>query len=316
MMKQQSWIDRNDETIALINERGQIEFQPQLDVDRMYFPSYGLTQVKREGRFGYVNQFGNLVIPFRFAKAYPFSENGLAFVVEEKGGKGGYINREGEYVIPPRFDTGTPFKFGLAAVSNGGVYYYITPDGYPAINEKFLYASEFADCGLAKVVDPSGRHVFMDNYSRIVLAMKKGNILLHFKEGGRAAVFNSKGRHVLIDAAGNIITRSYDNIRLYPYSHFHPFLLDGLWGYLNDRGEEVIPNIYEEVNPFNHLGYAKVKAFNPLAPNGQSEFYIDQHDQIITPQKVERKLRRLTKQYQHINAFQKGRALVRYTEEQ
>lgn len=65
---------------------------------------------------------------------------------------GGYINRRGRFVIDPVFETGSVFKFGFAAVSRNGRYYYINRLGNKAVNADFLYAGAFADCGLAKVV--------------------------------------------------------------------------------------------------------------------------------------------------------------------
>ena len=62
--------------------------------------SEGLIVAEQDGKFGYVNTSGELVIPCEFEWACPFKE-GLAWV---KGDEYyGFINRSGEFVIPPKY---------------------------------------------------------------------------------------------------------------------------------------------------------------------------------------------------------------------
>jgi WG repeat protein len=65
------------------------------------------------GKWGYQDQGGALVIPAQFDKATEFSE-GLAAVALHK--KIGYIDTNGKMVIAPHFVHGEPFHEGLALV--------------------------------------------------------------------------------------------------------------------------------------------------------------------------------------------------------
>lgn len=66
-----------------------------------------------DGRTGFIDLKGAMVIPPRFQFTYGFTE-GLASVKVDGGW--GYIDAAGEFVIPPRFSRAYSFSEGLAAV--------------------------------------------------------------------------------------------------------------------------------------------------------------------------------------------------------
>ncbi|MDR3351675.1 MAG: WG repeat-containing protein [Zoogloeaceae bacterium] len=77
-----------------------------------------------DGKHGYINGKGEIVIPPRFDYADDFANNGLAYVKEN--GKWGWIDKTGTFIIPPRFDNAWPFADnGLAPVKENGKYGYI-----------------------------------------------------------------------------------------------------------------------------------------------------------------------------------------------
>ena len=72
-----------------------------------------LWPVKQGEKWGYIDQTGRLIIPFKFDSAQDFSEGLAAVEIKEKTG---YIDQSGKFVIPPRFNSGFPFSGGLALV--------------------------------------------------------------------------------------------------------------------------------------------------------------------------------------------------------
>jgi WG containing repeat len=68
----------------------------------------------RDGKVGYIDKAGKIIIPARFDNAINFSE-GLAAVEIDK--KYGCIDVNGKIVIPPRFDYIDEFKNGLAEIT-------------------------------------------------------------------------------------------------------------------------------------------------------------------------------------------------------
>ena len=83
--------------------------------------------VKKGGKWGYIDGYGKVIVPFEYEEVNNFSE-GLASV--RKDGKWGYINPKNEIVIPIEFTNKEVGSF-----KNGGAEYY-TDRGAGLINLK------------------------------------------------------------------------------------------------------------------------------------------------------------------------------------
>ncbi|MBQ8604759.1 MAG: WG repeat-containing protein [Oscillospiraceae bacterium] len=75
------------------------------------------------GKWGFVNEDGELVIDYKFSDAKSFS-CGLAAV--KTGAGWSYINLYGDVVIRADYDQANPFRDGSALVNDGGIYKIIT----------------------------------------------------------------------------------------------------------------------------------------------------------------------------------------------
>ena len=95
------------------------------------------------GKYGYVDKSGEMVVPFKYSYAFPFSE-GLAAV--ELNGKVAYIGPDGKTVIPYMLDSGKPFKDGIAEVTVDGQTKYMDKVGniFDEVSEAFSSFSGFA----------------------------------------------------------------------------------------------------------------------------------------------------------------------------
>lgn len=80
-----------------------------------------------EGKYGYVDAFGKIVIAPRFDAADTFSE-GLALVLEK--GRFGYIDTRGIFAIPAVFRHARPFQDGFATVRFGNDWLFIDRAGH------------------------------------------------------------------------------------------------------------------------------------------------------------------------------------------
>jgi hypothetical protein len=119
------------------------------------------------GKWGYKNQSGIIVIQPKFEIAGSFSDNGLANVMSNE--KWGYIDKSGKFVIQPQFDDAGSFDYnGLAVVKLNGKYGYINKTGELVIKPQFGYASYFSDNGLANVV-LNGEWGFIDETGKFVI---------------------------------------------------------------------------------------------------------------------------------------------------
>lgn len=125
---------------GFVNSDGEMIIKPQYD-DADQF-SEGLAMVRTESGCGYIDKKGEIVIPTTYTFADSF-HNGLAVVKEN--GKYGFINTKGEMVIPAEFDECEHFSEGLACVLVGDSYGYIDMKGNFAINPQFEEAYSFSN---------------------------------------------------------------------------------------------------------------------------------------------------------------------------
>jgi hypothetical protein len=72
------------------------------------------------GKLGYVDSTQNLIIPYKYWDASPFS-NGVALVQETKDGLYGYIDKKGKYILPPAYENARPFKDDRALVGKSAL---------------------------------------------------------------------------------------------------------------------------------------------------------------------------------------------------
>lgn len=140
-----------------------------------YIFSDGLVIFQENGKFGYLNKKGEVVIEAKFSKAELFC-NGLAPVTFDEYGKWGYINQKGETVINPQFDYAEPFAFSKKVtpvrinekwglINNKGEY-IANPqfDSVLPLSDNFLAVSKNSKEGL---VDIDGNFVLEPKYDYV-----------------------------------------------------------------------------------------------------------------------------------------------------
>jgi hypothetical protein len=114
-----------------INREGKVLFEVLISDTKPDEVSEGLFRIKKNGKIGFANMQGEIVIKSQFDVAMPFN-NGYSAVciggkniVEDEhsinvGGKWGYINKSGKLVVPPIYDRVRSVKEGKAEVKKDG----------------------------------------------------------------------------------------------------------------------------------------------------------------------------------------------------
>lgn len=152
----------NEKELAINVETGEIVIPMEYDNIDDY--SDGLFCVRKDDKYGYLNNKNEVVIPLKFADAMSFSE-GLAMVAIEDGifysiggplprRTYGFIDKTGTFVIHPKFgdplfnDGSKKFSEGLCAVGvKSSKYYWAQKFGYIDITGKYVIEPIFTKAG-------------------------------------------------------------------------------------------------------------------------------------------------------------------------
>lgn len=86
--------------------------------------------MEKEGKWGFVDRFGETAIPFEYDWTGPFHD-GLAMV--KRGGQIGYINMAGKTVIDFQYENSLGFHEGYATVFQNHQVGVIDKQGNPVI---------------------------------------------------------------------------------------------------------------------------------------------------------------------------------------
>jgi hypothetical protein len=124
----------------------------------------GLAPVKVDGRWGYIDHSGRMIVAPQFDFGGWFSTGAAAVQVN---GRWGYIDKAGVMFIAPQFDQASSFSRGLAPAKMGDLWGYIDRSGRWVIPPRFETANSFYDTLTAVKLD--GRWVFIDVTGRIVV---------------------------------------------------------------------------------------------------------------------------------------------------
>ncbi len=152
---------------------------------------------KKDGKFGYINRTGDMIIPPQFERALGFVE-GLGRV--GIGDKEGYIDETGKFVIPLKFDEAHPFREGLAGARIGDRFGFIDKTGAFVVRPRFDHVEHFSE-GMAAVLVVS-RWGFINRQGDCVVEPKFTRVWT-FNDGVAPVV--EEGRSGYIDATGRPI---------------------------------------------------------------------------------------------------------------
>lgn len=224
-----------------------------------------LFPVEKDGKFGFIDRTGKVVIAPQFESANDFHE-GLALVTSS--GKKLFIDPAGKVVITPQFDIVNNFSEGLAAVNIGqkripnlglisdpGKWGYIDKTGKLVIPLKFTHAEDFSE-GLAAVKE-GDRSGFIDHTGKVLFEAPL-DVTLGFHEGivgvlrrGTVTYFDRTGRRLPVSTEYGPKSNSFSEGLV-------PISTKGKWGFADQIGKLVIEAKFEDAGDFSE-GLAPVK---------------------------------------------------------
>lgn len=242
--------------------------------------SEGLCKVRlgsySEGKFGFINSKGKLVIPCTFELAGQSHDEMIWF---KEGDKYGFINRKGDVIVPATYKNVEDFSEGLAVVaipkdaehSWDKVYGYVNKKGEVAIPIVYDYAQDFHD-GLA-LVKENKKYGYLDKKGEFAIPANYDDAS-EFSEG--IAFVKKNNKEYAIDTKGEVIFALPKRMSIQGTFHDGLALVekygeswsdDDYYGYINKQGEVVIPCKYDDAEDFKN-GVAQVE-------KNDKKFYIN-----------------------------------------
>jgi hypothetical protein len=190
-------------------------------------------QMGRTGKYNYTNLNGNLISKSGYDDVQTFSEGKGVVMVDSLWG---IVDSTGEFLVKPKFHKLWSFSNGLARFFDGKSYGFINAKGEMQFGQMFALAADFSD-GFAKVQIQENEYTYINTNGQFLTP----NFI------SQRQLSRGKG----FAAAGNFS------------NNLAPVMIDGLWGYLNTKGELAIPAIYNFAQDFRD-GFAQVWKDNKM----------------------------------------------------
>lgn len=148
----------------------------------------GLISFEEDGKYGFKDSLGNVVIKAQFDKVGCFNEGLVSVTVGAKkeqylsrdgdsatmwiGGKMGFIDKTGKFVVKPQYDYCNFFSQGVAAVAKDDKWGYIDRNGKEIIKLQFDQAEDFFDAKGFAAVSKDGKWGLIDIKGRIIVPIE------------------------------------------------------------------------------------------------------------------------------------------------
>jgi hypothetical protein len=180
---------------------------PPVESTEKIFPSTeGLRGIKKNGRYGFIDDQGLLRIANRYENIKPFSEGLAAIKIRNKWG---FINRDETIKIQPAYEEVTPFEKGYSIVKQNGMYGLLAHEG------KLVLPARYHG---VQILD-NGRLLLTLNGLQ-GLADQQGNILLYPKYSSVTdlnngyVIIQQNGKYGLVTLQGiSTIPLLYDQLK-------------------------------------------------------------------------------------------------------
>jgi hypothetical protein len=218
-------------------------------------PSTWMT-FEKNGKEGYEDENGNIVIDAIFDEAGMFENDRAVVKVKDKEGM---IDTSGNYILQPEYTSVYDVKEGMVLFEKDDLYGFADPSGKIVIAPQYEFANDFFE-GLSCVCkDYTG---WIDKNNRVVIDY-------NFSDGGdfceglayaspRAGEDEDDSKYGFIDKSGKFVVKpQFDDAQDFSEG-LAAVELDGKWGYTDKNGTVVIQPAWHSVEQF-HEGMACVQ---------------------------------------------------------
>ena len=184
---------------------------------------HAAVETNPKGKWGYVDDNGNLIIDYKYDFIGDFSENGLALV--KKGKNFGMVNRSGEEVLPAVYSQIVPFdQTKLILLQKGKI-------GFASLKGEVLHAPEYL-------------HILPFNSDGIAIAVLN-------KNGGKdmlnannlVALVHENGKELARGTAGTLAQLTTKDDKVTTLSALYVDTIDTRCGYFYNKSIAVIYDI-------------------------------------------------------------------------
>lgn len=225
----------------------------------------GHIPVKRDGKWGAINQAGVLVVPCEWK--YLGAENDGGYTVTDFSGYEGALAANGTVLIPcDRYKYVGPVINGARSICQDEMWGLCTATG-EIITPCQWYATGAFHEGLAWVTGEARTYGYINMQGEVVIPCQyiyAGNFV-----SGSAVVHLGNGDYQMIDTEGKyLFETAWPEMDSYSPDELLRVCRDGMYGYINRRGEVVIPPQYDDAREFRD-GLA-------LVTQGNETFWIDE----------------------------------------
>lgn len=196
-----------DSTIRLVSSTGSTVLDHMDGLQEVAGFAEGYFLIKKNDRWGYVDNMGRLRISNRYENARTFSEG---FAAIKLRGKWGFINKSEDLIIQPYYDEVGYFHNDRCVVTSNGKQGLIDAEGNEVLAPKWA-AIERLKTGNYIVKDPLGKVGFVN---------AKGEFLLRpafdsLEDFGTKVVVSQNGKYGVLDYDGNqLFSVRYKEIKI------------------------------------------------------------------------------------------------------
>lgn len=245
-----SLVRKNKDQVGYIDSSGKFIYNGWDDCSSF---SNGMASVKKNGKIGFIDTTGTLVVDYKYDYVKPYTEDyAIVFTgsLTQNGwpdiGKYEVIDKQGNIAFDHNWDAISSYSNGYAAVQKNNKWGFIDINGNILCDPKWENVSNFSE-GYAGVL-LNGKWGFIDTSGTLIiphsLETKNKYIAPSFRNGRAIVVINGKEQY--IDVNGNPVSGSWDAVN--PFNSGYAVVKK------NGREQVIDPDgniIYDNINNYD-----------------------------------------------------------------